>query len=648
MNLRRPGRRVTLLVWLVVTIGLVAGIVTNGYIGMTLLELNREQLRLMEQESRLEQAALQLRRLGQEAQSGIRTLLQLDLAPAPADFPAAEFTRALAEFRQTRNLPEKTDLAGETEAAAGRLHELWKRAAAWRKRYAGVYADSRQSLTLNRVRESLHQLRSAMETLEGRRRLREAQQLRRWRHSGGSETSTLAATILTRQSRPWTRVLNEIKTELVDLSRLVEMLSGESELDQLADLRDNQLKPGLERLEQQLAVLRADGRLGSEELPPGTVETLKTALFGTGYAILKEYQTVRPGEGGLFQLAHSRLILLREREALQAAALEAYQRLDSIQPRMTVLTRERGRKLAEEAERSLRESSRNLLALSLLTLGGFLGLGGLISRMARQSYAQLDALNRSLEEKVTERTRLLEDKNRELVRTQEELVRKEQLAAVGSLAAGVAHEINNPAAIIRGNGEILRRRLATGGAEAEEIGEILKQTERISRITQGLLVFARAQDLQQNEVPLHPLLDEILAQAPHQVPLGNIQVVRRFADDLPPLTGDREKLRQVFTNLVLNALQAMDGAGTLTVATRRQERVIDVTVADTGPGIPPDLRARIFNPFFTTKRSGTGLGLSVSYGIVQALGGSIEVESAEGVGTTFTVLLPLRKGGRNN
>jgi signal transduction histidine kinase len=643
MSHPRQGRRITLLVWLVVAIGLVAGIVSNSFIGMTLFELNREQLHLLEQESRFAQASQRLRQLGQEAQGGIRGLLQLDLATGDAAFPAEEFARTLAEFRQPASVPEKAALVGETEGATLLLEKLWGEAAAWRERYARVYEDSQQKQTLNRVRDRLHKLRAALETFEGRQRLQEAQQLRRWRRSSGAEAAALAVAILADRSRPWSRVLNEIKTELVDLSRLVEMLAGESQLDQLADLRDNQLKPSLERLEGQLTVLHADGQLGGEELSPATVEALKTTLFGTGYAILKEYQTIRPGEGGLYQLAHSRLVLLREREALQAAALEAYQRLEAIHPRMTTLTRERGRELAEEAEQSLLRSSHNLLLLSLATLGGFLALGALITRMARHSYAELDELNRCLEEKVAERTGLLEAKNRELIRTQEELVRKEQLAAVGSLAAGVAHEINNPAAIIRGNVEILRRRLTAGGAEAEEIGEILKHTERISRITQSLLVFAREQPLQQKEVPLHPLLDDILAQAPHQVPLGRIEVVRRFADDLPSLTGDREKLRQVFTNLVLNALQAMAGIGMLTVTTRRKGAMIEVGVGDSGPGIPPQVRARIFNPFYTTKSTGTGLGLSVSYGIVQALGGRIEVASEPGRGSTFTVILPLNR-----
>lgn len=779
MKLPRQGRRVTLLVWLVVTIGLVAGIASNGYIGLTLYELNREQLRLFEQESRLGQTSQRLRQLGQEAQGIIRALLQLDFSPESADFPTAAFTTTFAEFRQASALPEKELLAAETEQAVARLQILWSEAVAWRERYAQVYTDSQQKQTLNQVRDQLQQLRAALESFEGRQRLQAAQQLRRWRRSSGEEAATLAETILTGQSRPWTRQLEEIKTELVDLSRVVEMLAGESQLDQLADLRDNQLKPGLERLEQQLTVLRAEGLLRAEELSLQAVEALKVALFGRGYAILKEYQTIRSGQGGLYQLARQRLELLREREALQATTLEAYQRLEAIHPRMTALLRERGQDLAEAAEGSLLRSSRNLLLLSFLTLGGFLGLGFLIARMARRqlealgqlrrqnelilqsagegiigfnrqgetifinpagarllmaedadllgrdhrevlgqfcrslaplagpidpvarvlksgtpchgddlvlprlegggafieytatpirneqgelegavltlldisdrhqaetalqhSYAELDELNRSLEAKVAERTALLEAKHHELLQTQGELVRKEQLAAIGSLAAGVAHEINNPAAIIRGNGEILLRKLPKDAPGREELGEILSSTERISRITQNLLIFAREELIQGEKLSLNQLLIEILAQAPHLAPMAQVRVIQELDETLPRLAADRLKLRQVFTNLIINALQAMGGEGTLTVVCRSAASGIEVQVRDTGPGIPAEIRSKIFNPFFTTRPTGTGLGLSVSYGIVQALGGEIEVVSEPGAGAMFRVWLP--------
>lgn len=785
MKLPQPGRRVTLLVWLVVTIGLIAGIASNGSIGVTLFELNREQLRLLEQESRLGQASQRLRQLGQQAQDGIRSQLQLDLAPEAGQFPAREFQIILAEFRQSSTMANPAGLVAETEGAVARLQALWGEAAAWRQHYAGIYTDSQQKQTLNLVREQLQQLRAELESFEGRQRLQEAQVLRSWRRSRGAEAAALAASILQSQSSPWIRLLDEIKTELVDISRLVEMLAGESQLDLLADLRDNQLKPTLERLESQLAVLRSDGRLAAESLSPPAVEALKVALFGRGYAILKQYQTIRPGEGGLYQLAHQRLELLRQREALQATTLEAHQQLEAIHPRLTAQLRERGRSLAQEAEESLLRSSHNLILLSFLILGGFLGLGLLIARMARRqlealnllrrhnelilqsagegiigldrqgrtsfinpagarlleaepaallgrphqdllarfrrgstplpglldplarvleagtpshgddlvwplagggvthveytatpmrnergdiegavltlldisdrhqaelalqhSYGALDELNRNLEAKVAERTALLEAKHRELLLTQEELVRKEQLAALGSLAAGVAHEINNPAAIIRGNGEILLRKLPREAAGREELGEILSSTERISRITQNLLIFAREERILSEKLDINQLLLEILAQAPHLAPMAKVTLVQELDENLPRLAADRLKLRQVFTNLILNALQAMAGEGVLTVATRSADSAIEVQVRDTGPGIPAENRSKIFNPFFTTRPMGTGLGLSVSYGIVQALGGEIEVESGLGSGAAFRVRLPCQVGSQ--
>jgi signal transduction histidine kinase len=264
------------------------------------------------------------------------------------------------------------------------------------------------------------------------------------------------------------------------------------------------------------------------------------------------------------------------------------------------------------------------------------------NRMTRALGEREEALQRftrELEAKVAERTQRLEEQSLSLLRAHEELERAERLAAIGSLAAGVAHEINNPAAIIRGNVELLRRELpATNGQE--EVVEVLRQIERISLITQGLLTFARQQRFARQPLALNPLLTEILAQIGHQVPLGAVTVRSELAPDLPELTADREQLRQVFTNLILNALQAMAGTGTLTVSSRRCDGGLEVAVADTGPGLSAELREKIFHPFFTTRPDGSGLGLSIAYGILQTLGGSIAVQSQPGAGATFVVRLP--------
>lgn len=255
---------------------------------------------------------------------------------------------------------------------------------------------------------------------------------------------------------------------------------------------------------------------------------------------------------------------------------------------------------------------------------------------------ELNRLNRQLEAKVAERTELLEQQSLELIQAQEELRQSEKLAAIGSLAAGVAHEINNPAAIIRGNIELLQMTLEPEDSRREEVDEILKNTERIALITQDLLTFAREQAIHPEQVQLNALLQDILAQIGHQVVLGTVEVRCQLDPNLPPLQADGQRLRQVFTNLLLNALQAMAGSGILTLTSSHSEDQVEIRVQDSGPGIAPEIREKIFNPFFTTRRNGTGLGLSISYGIIQACKGRIEVESRVGEGTTFLVRLPLR------
>lgn len=259
----------------------------------------------------------------------------------------------------------------------------------------------------------------------------------------------------------------------------------------------------------------------------------------------------------------------------------------------------------------------------------------------RERDQRLHGMNRELEEKVRQRTAELEEKGLQLIQAQEELLRNEKLAAIGSLAAGVAHEINNPAAIIRGNVELLQMVLAHGVPGREEADEIMKQTERVSLITRNLLNFAREQEFHPEQVHLNDLLDDILSHLSHQVTMSEIVIRKELCETLPDVEGDRERLRHVFNNILLNAVQAMSGEGLLKVRSVFDDREVRISIEDNGPGISRENREKIFNPFFTTKSNGTGLGLSVSYGIVQAHGGSIEVSSDQEQGALFTVHLPL-------
>ncbi len=238
---------------------------------------------------------------------------------------------------------------------------------------------------------------------------------------------------------------------------------------------------------------------------------------------------------------------------------------------------------------------------------------------------------------------------RRLEETQAQLVQSAKLAAVGQLAAGVAHEINNPLTSIIGFTHLLLEDLPPDHPMRTDLETIDREAARARQIVRGLLDFARAGAPVLVSVDLNALVEEAVMLVCTRSVLAKISLTKDLSP-LPPMMLDANQIKQVLVNLLNNAVQAMPGGGRLTVATRLTEREIDgvyrqmaaIYVSDNGVGISPENLDRIFDPFFTTKEvgQGTGLGLSVSYGIVEKHNGRIEVESVPGVGSTFIVLLP--------
>jgi two-component system NtrC family sensor kinase len=234
-------------------------------------------------------------------------------------------------------------------------------------------------------------------------------------------------------------------------------------------------------------------------------------------------------------------------------------------------------------------------------------------------------------------------------RVQGQIMQSEKLAAIGQLAAGVMHEINNPLATISACVAAIEGRLPAG-AEAGAVGEYLeiidREVDRCTRIVDGLLDFSRPKATPKQPLSLNTLVDETLFLLKHHERFKRLEVVRALAPDLPDTVGSQEQLIQVLMALMLNALDAMEHGGQLTVRTAagaaRPAEVI-VEVEDTGVGIPRADRSKIFEPFYTTKPPGrgTGLGLSICYGIVADHRGRIEVDSAPGRGAVFRVFLPV-------
>jgi len=253
---------------------------------------------------------------------------------------------------------------------------------------------------------------------------------------------------------------------------------------------------------------------------------------------------------------------------------------------------------------------------------------------------------------VTENRRQAEtlaETNRRLEQVQEEARRAERLAALGQLSAGLAHEIRNPLGVIKGSAEMLNKKLQTTDAVTSELaGYISSEVNRLNTIVTRFLDFARPHELELHSQEIPALVDRALKAVHDRWPEAKVEVERQYADNLPNVPVDRDLCEQVFTNLFLNAYEAMgtDG-GKLRVAIEPAEsdgrRGVEVRIEDTGPGIPLELREQIFNPFFTTKKSGVGLGLSIVSKIVDDHRGWIRVATppgGAGNGACFRVFLP--------
>ena len=232
------------------------------------------------------------------------------------------------------------------------------------------------------------------------------------------------------------------------------------------------------------------------------------------------------------------------------------------------------------------------------------------------------------------------------VRLQQQLLTSEKLASIGLLSAGVAHEINTPLTGISSYIQMLQKKL-TDTHYAQILGKVEAQTDRVARIIKNLLAFARSpSDAAFHRIDIKQSLEEILSLIDYKLRDMNIRLDLELAA-VPPIYAQAERLQQVFINIILNALDAMPGGGTLGIRLAREDGAAVVRISDSGTGIRPEHLSRIFDPFFTTKGvgKGTGLGLSISYAIVKEHDGRLEVRSEVGRGSTFTITLPIGRGG---
>lgn len=278
---------------------------------------------------------------------------------------------------------------------------------------------------------------------------------------------------------------------------------------------------------------------------------------------------------------------------------------------------------------------------------------GLLANSFNEMNESLARTRRDLEHLTGDLERQVEDRTAALKSAHEVLARSEKLASLGQLSASIAHEINNPLAGILTFAKLMTRMLETGPPDdatrekcLKNLSLIQRESERCTVIVRNLLDFARVRPLELKMFDPVRALEEALSLAAHKMQIQGVTVVKKL-EGAGQVNADFGQLRQAFMNILLNACDATPAGGTLTLTSHffSGSREVEISVADTGSGIPPEHLSRIFDPFFTTKERGTGLGLSVVYGIVEKHGGSMRVTSRVGEGTTMTIRLPLAEGG---
>jgi two-component system NtrC family sensor kinase len=260
----------------------------------------------------------------------------------------------------------------------------------------------------------------------------------------------------------------------------------------------------------------------------------------------------------------------------------------------------------------------------------------MISELKRSRDA-IEGWTQTLEHRVQERTQ-------ELQQVQDQLIRAGKMAALGELAAGVAHEINNPLTGVLTFSSLMLKKVDENHPWKKDLENIVQQTTRCRNIVRGLLDFARQRKPDKKEWDIHTLIDRTVTLVENQARFQNIKIIKEFKANIPMLFVDGDQVQQVFMNIIINAADAMAGdGGTLTIKTNMKDGMVEVSLMDTGRGMAKEHLSKLFTPFFTTKEigKGTGLGLAISYGIIQSHNGEIEVESMVGKGSIFRIKLPI-------
>jgi PAS domain S-box-containing protein len=377
----QENRRIFWMVRLLAAVGLTTIILLIGLVGLQISSIHTERVKLQKEQERLYQTSDEILRRSSEARGEIIAILD-DNALARKSGAAETLAEMADRLLSSTNNPSALDALKQLDTLTGRLAEVERRALAWRAHYDTVWQDLRQQRTMGQMRDLITGLRGAVETLEGRQRLQEAIQFKRWRAASGEEAAHLAQTILAEQVREKNRGTGDLEKELAEIESLVELLGGEEQQDNLPNLKDNKLTPALERLGHDIDQF-VESQPDNGVLTTQAIERLTATLFGQGYTKDEAHQTIRVGAGGLYLLRKDILLLRSEREKLNSDRAKLGGEIDAVVGAFMQSARAQSESLAGQVEKNLASSWRQMMITGVCFSALFVWLAWLIARGIR-------------------------------------------------------------------------------------------------------------------------------------------------------------------------------------------------------------------------------------------------------------------------
>ena len=390
MKLFEQGKHILWMVWALVGLGVLGGVATIVLVGWVVSNIKAERVELAEQEQQLVKASAQFGQLALAGLEESRILLDTDL-PFEGKRVSTDALRTFLHKNSQSGIllhtaPEVLTTLG---AYASDLERIWNGIFAWRKTYEGIAEDLKEQRTLDEVRTLLDDFRKAVEGAEGKRRLKDTLDLRRWQAAKGEEASQLAKKYLNEKIVQQKISVMDVSTEIAELSKFVEVLAGEERLDLLVDLKDNKFKTALDKLGRDMAALAKVGIVSKNIASQGMIK-LHVALFGHGFSIEESLQTVQVGEGGLYSLKRDALELHKQRQEWDKALQSLSRRYESTYDKYETVIQDQAKTLAKQVEEALTTAWNEIVILSSLAFVGFLGLAWVISGAIRRQVSALE------------------------------------------------------------------------------------------------------------------------------------------------------------------------------------------------------------------------------------------------------------------